>query len=166
MELKELSKRIQIKLHQFSERFCLGFSRPERKFLYQMLFGILKGGKVQLNSIARHLQEGLSLKKSTERLGRHLGAPDMWRRVSESTLETQRYYLRQCKYVVIDLSDIQKRYAEQMSGLGMVYDGSENKTGSDYWLCNVTGVDESGSTIVVPGVWNYPEARSRYGWSC
>lgn len=148
MELKELSTKIQIKLHQFSERFSRGFSRPDRKFLYQMLFGILKGGKVQLNSIARHLQEGLSLKKSTERLGRHLGALDMWCRVSESTLESQRYYLRQCKYMVIDLSDIQKHYAEQMSGLGLVYDGSENKEGPGYWLCNVTGVDESGSTIV------------------
>ncbi|MCZ6820377.1 MAG: hypothetical protein O7G31_12925 [Calditrichaeota bacterium] len=68
MELRELSTKIQIKLHQFSERFCSDFSRPERKFLYQMLFGLLKGGKVQLNSIARHLQDGLSLKKSTERL--------------------------------------------------------------------------------------------------
>ncbi len=148
MELRELSTKIQIKLHQFSERFCSDFSRPERKFLYQMLFGLLKGGQVQLNSIARHLQDGLSLKKSTERLGRHLGVAGMWRRVSESTLETQRYYLRQCKYMIIDLSDIQKRYAEQMSGIGLVWDGSEKKKGPGYWLCNVTGVDESGSTIV------------------
>jgi len=148
MELKELSTKIQIKLHQFSARFCLGFSRPDRKFLYQMLFGILKGGEVQLNSIARHLQDGLSLKKSTERLGRHLGVAGMWRRVSESTLKTQRSYLRRCKYMIIDLSDIQKRYAEQMSGLGLVWDGSEKKKGPGYWLCNVSGVDESGSAIV------------------
>ena len=50
-------------------------------------------------------------------------------RVSESTLRTQRYYLRQCKYMILDLSDIQKRYAHKMSGLGLVYDGSEKKTG-------------------------------------
>lgn len=148
MELKELSTKIQIKLHQYGERFSSDFSRPQGKFVYQMLFGILKGGKVQLNSIARSLQDGLSLKKSTERLGRHLGVIDMWRRVSESTLQSQRYYLRQCKYMLIDLSDIQKRYAEQMSGLGLVYDGSEKHEGPGYWLCNVTGVDESGVMIV------------------
>lgn len=61
MRLRELSTKKQIKLHHFSKRFCLGFSRPERKFLYQVLFGLLKGGKVQHNSIARHLQEGLGL---------------------------------------------------------------------------------------------------------
>lgn len=148
MELRELSTKIQIKLHQFSGRFCLGFSRPTRKFLFQMLFGILKGGQVQLNSIARHLQDGVCLKKSTERLGRHLGSPALWRRVSESTLATQRHYLRQCEYMIIDLSDIQKDYAEQMSGLGLVWDGSEKKKGMGYWLCNVTGVNASGSTIV------------------
>ncbi len=148
MELRELSTKIQIKLHQFGERFCSDFSRPDRKFLYQMLFGILKGGKVQLNSIARHLQDDLSLKKSTERLGRHLGVSGMWRQISAATLVTQRYYLRPCKYMIIDLSDIQKRYAVQMSGLGLVWDGSEKKKGPGYWLCNVTGVDESGTTIV------------------
>jgi len=148
MELRELSTKIQIKLHQFSKRFSSDFKRPERKFVEQMIFGILKGGKVQLNSIAQNLQGSVSLKKITERLGRHLGVTDMWQRVSESTLQTQSYYLKQCKYMILDLSDIQKRYAEQMSGLALVWDGSEKKKGQGYWLCNVTGVDESGSTIV------------------
>jgi len=35
-----------------------------------------------------------------------------------------------------------------MSSIGLVWDGSEKKKGLGYWLCNVTGVDESGSTIV------------------
>jgi len=147
MELRELTAKIQIKLHQYHRRLGNNFSRPHQKFIYQMLFGILKGGKVQLNNIARQLQDGLSLKKSTERLGRHLGVNAMWEKISESTLETQSYYLRQCKYMILDLSDIQKRYAEQMDGLGMVYDGSEKQEGLGYWLCNVTGVDESGSLI-------------------
>ncbi|NIR86353.1 hypothetical protein GWO13_01820, partial [Candidatus Bathyarchaeota archaeon] len=143
MELRELSTKIQIKLHQFFERFGSGFSRPDQKFLHQMLFGILKGGKVQLNSIARQLQDDVSLKKSTERLGNHLDVEGLWRSVSESTLQSQRYYLRNCQYMVLDLSDIQKRYAETMEGLDLVWDGSEQKKGPGYWLCNVTGVDKS-----------------------
>jgi len=113
-----------------------------------MLFGILKGGKVQLNSIARQLQEGLSLKQTTKRLGAHLDVMGLWRRISDSTLRSQGFYLRRCRYMVIDLSDIQKRYAQKMSGLGRVYDGSERKNGWGYWLCNVTGVDECGHLIV------------------
>jgi hypothetical protein len=148
MELKELSTKIQIKLYQFSRRYSAGFSRPDQKFIWQMLFGILKGGKVQLNSIARSLQEGLSLKKTAERLGRHLGAVGFWLELSAATLESQRHYLRQCKYMIIDLSDIQKEYAQKMAGLALVYDGSKNQLGAGYWLCNVTGVDELGKLIV------------------
>lgn len=148
MELREISTKIQIKLNQYLKRFGSEFKRPERRFIEQMVLGLLKGGKVQLNSIAQNLQDSVSLKKSTERLGKHLGACDMWQRVSESTLDTQSYYLRQCKYMIIDLSDIQKRYAEKMSGLALVWDGSEQKQGQGYWLCNVTGVNESGDTIV------------------
>jgi len=50
----------------------------------------LKGGKVQLNSIARSLQEGKLLKKTAERLG----VEGLWRKLSEATLRIQRYYLR------------------------------------------------------------------------
>jgi len=148
VELRELSAKIQTKLHQFNQRYGSGFSRPQQKFIWQMLFGILKGGKVQLNSIARGLQEGRSLKKTAERLGRHLGAVGFWFELSAATLESQRHYLRQCKYMIVDLSDIQKEYAKKMAGLALVYDGSKNQVGPGYWLCNVTGVDELGKLIV------------------
>jgi hypothetical protein len=35
-----------------------------------------------------------------------------------------------------------------MPGLAQVYDGSTHETGPGYWLCNVTGVDKTGSLIV------------------
>ena len=35
-----------------------------------------------------------------------------------------------------------------MDGLSAVHDGSKGKVGAGYWLCNVTGVDRSGSLIV------------------
>lgn len=148
MELRELSTKVQIKLHQFSRRYSSGFSRPDQKFIWQMLFGILKRGKVLLNSIARGLQKGRLLKKTAERLGRHLGAVGFWLELSVATLESQRHYLRKCKYMIVDLSDLQKEYAEKMAGLAPVYDGSKDQVGPGYWLCNVTGVDELGELIV------------------
>ena len=81
MQLRELSAKIQVKFNQFSQRYSEGSSRPVQKFIRQMLFGILKGGQVQLNSIARSLQEGKLLKKTAERLGRHLGAKEPWRKL-------------------------------------------------------------------------------------
>jgi hypothetical protein len=148
MKLAELSVRIQVKFNQFSQRHTAGINRPLQKFIRQMLFGILKGGKVQLNSIARSLQEGKLLKKTAERLGRHLGMEGLWRELSQETLQTQRWYLRQCRYMIVDISDIQKECAEMMAGLARVHDGSKHKEGPGYWLCNVTGVNELGEKIV------------------
>ena len=148
MKLKELTTKIQVKFNQFSKRYSSGHTVPIQKFLKQMLFGILKSGEVQLNSIARALQEPIALKKVTKRLGGHLGKAELWYDVLESNLQTQRCYLLQCKYLILDLSDIQKNYAETMEGLANVYDGSNGDIGLGYWLCNVTGVNERGSLIV------------------
>jgi hypothetical protein len=145
MRLNQLSSKLQVKFNQFSQTYVHGFDRPLQKFLRQMLFGILKSGKVQLNAIGRALQEKISLKKTTKRLGQHLGIGGLWLTIMARALQTQRSYLRQCRYMVIDLSDIQKRSAEQMEGIAEVYDGSESAI---YWLCNVTGVDDSGVLIV------------------
>ena len=148
MQLNQLSSQIQVKFNQFSRHYVVGFNRPLQKLLRQMLFGILKSGKVQLNTIGRALPEKIPLKWTTKRLGQHLGIGGLWLAIMNKALHTQRSYLRQCCYMVIDLSDIQKRYAEQMAGLADVYDGGEHATGPGYWLCNMTSVDESGALMV------------------
>jgi len=148
MELTQLSDKIQVKFNQFAQKYTKGLSRPLQKFVRQMLFGILKNGDVQLNSIGRALQEKLPLKKTTQRLGTHLGKADLWEIIMKNNLQTQRSYLKQCQYMIIDLSDIQKEYAEKMAGLANVYDGSKHEIGVGYWQCNITGVDETGASIV------------------
>ncbi|MBU0577399.1 transposase [Patescibacteria group bacterium] len=148
MELKQLTAKIQVKFNQYSKRHTKRFPLPIQKFIRQTQFGILKSGTVQLNNIGRALQEKIPIKKTTKRLGYHLGTSDLWYQITEASLDTQQSYLKQCKYLILDLSDIQKEYAEQMDGLAMVHDGSKSKQGSGYWLCNVAGVDAKGSLIV------------------
>lgn len=145
----EFTQPLQIKLHQFCAAFAPRFSRPVHKFIQQMVFGILKSGCVQLNSIGRSLQEKIALKKVTQRLSAHLDKPGLWREVTTTALETQAPKLRQCRFIIVDLSDIAKTYAQQMEGLAGVYDGSEGETARGYWLCNITAVNDD-ATLVVP----------------
>ena len=109
MELNELSRQIQVKLHQYCYSFKEGYSKPDYRFIRQMHFGILKSGSVQLSSISRSLSEVTTHKKSAERLGRHLGREGLCEKVLSSLLKHQRYYLRRCRYLVFDLSDISKK---------------------------------------------------------
>ncbi|OVE78917.1 hypothetical protein BVY01_04060 [bacterium I07] len=148
MEITELSGQIQVKIHQYSNKFQLGLSKPETKFIRQMLFGILKSGSVQLSRIGRGLSEPITLKKTTERLGHHLGKAKLWEQISALTLQAQRYYLRRCRYVICDISDIRKTYARKMEGMCGIRDGSAHELGHGYWLCHVLGVDEGGNLIV------------------
>lgn len=56
------------------------------------------------SSAQQHSQRSLGgklLNKAAERLGRYLGAKGLWKDLLEVTLWTQRYYLRQCKYVIV-----------------------------------------------------------------
>lgn len=124
----EFTQPLQIKLHQFCSAFAPKFSWPVHKFIHQMVSGILKSGSVQLNSIGRSLQEKIALKKVTQRLSAHLDKPGLWREVITTALETQAPKLRQCRFIIVDLSDIAKTYGQRMEGLAGVYDGSEGET--------------------------------------
>lgn len=148
MSFVKFTQPIQTKLHQFCYCFVDHFTRPVNNFIHDTIFGILKSGSVQLNSIARSLQEKIALKKTAGRLGKHLDKPGLWQQVSQATIATQASLLRKCRFVIFDLSDLCKDYAEQMQGLAKVYDGSAQELGLGYWLCNVTVVDDDAKTVI------------------
>jgi len=50
--------------------------------------------------------------------------------------------------LVLDLSDITKKYAEKMVNLGRVRDGSEKDLGWGYWTLNIIGSNTKGTKLV------------------
>ena len=56
----------------FSEKISKGLSRPDFKFVSQMIYGILSSQSCHLSKIARTLNETISLKKTIDRLSRNL----------------------------------------------------------------------------------------------
>jgi hypothetical protein len=156
MEDKQLLGCVKGKFHHYLGRFSDYFNRPDWKFLVQMCFGILESGEVKLSKIAQALGERTSLKKTTERLARHLGRVVFWQEILSGVLHVQRRALRSCQYLVFDISDIQKSYASCMEGLAWVHDGSKSNRRGDttgsvglgYWLANVVGVSSDGSRLV------------------
>ena len=148
MSITRFTPAIQTKLWQYVQTFKVNFTKPEHKFIHQMLFGILKGGSVQLNTIARNLQENIALKKVSIRLGAHMDKSNMWYKITHSILQAQQYRLKSCRFIILDLSDIQKEYAEKMPGLYNVHDGSKDTIGLGYWQCNITAVSEDGTTVI------------------
>jgi len=148
MKNREITQIVQGKFHHYFGRYRHYFSRPDWKFVNQLCFGILESGELKLSKIAQGLGEQISLKKTTERLARHLGQARFWESASDALLQVQRWSLRRCRYMLLDLSDIQKSYAHKMEGLAGVHDGSKDTVGLGYWLLNIVGVSADGRTIV------------------
>ena len=148
MSVTRFTQAVQTKLWQFTHSFACDYSKPEHKFIHQSLFGLLKGGQVQINTIGRSLQEKISNKKVGKRLGYHLGKEDMSFKINQSTIKTQKSRLACCKYLALDLSDIVKDYVQTMEELDWVHDGSKDELSPGYWLCNVSAVSIDGTTVI------------------
>lgn len=103
------------------------FSRPERKFIGEMLHGLLKEPGIYVTGVARSLDERMKLKKTWERLNRNIRREGLWERMTQMHLVQQAMRVRRKRYCVIDLSDVQKVEATQLEGLALVRDGDKSK---------------------------------------
>ena len=126
--------------------------KPQKEFLGQMLFGIQAGQTVVLSRIARELDEDILLKKTEERLSRHLLAEGLDRTVQDAVLTHGAGKIQDDDIVSIDPSDIQKPYAQEdgMPLLAKVWDGSKGRVGDNlgYNLCFATATPSMSRRIV------------------
>lgn len=151
--ITEVSHRTQVKLHQYLNGYRHYLSLPEYKFLWDMVFGILKHKHIHLAKIARALQESISPKKTEERLSYHLGKADLSEELMVVHLERIGHQCKRYRYLIYDGSDIVKSHAEKMEGLALVRDGSQSSDekvslGKGYHWDNLIAVSEDGSQLL------------------
>jgi hypothetical protein len=119
LDLEALSK-----IEGFLAEFSRTLSRPEQKFLKDLVFGILQSRSSLLSEIVRAICTADELEAGYKRLDTNLGYYDLTRayeraqsrmlsRVDENTL------------FIFDPSEIVKPFAEKMEGLSRVRDASE-----------------------------------------
>lgn len=150
MNIEELAPEIQRRVSGYW-RGLPGdrFSRPERKFIGEMMQGLLKEPGIYVTDVARSLGEELKLKKTWERLNRNLRREGLWERLLEVNLLQQARRVRQMRYCVIDVSDIQKSEATQLEGLSLVRDGDKSSgdnpvIGQGFHWLNAVMADKEG----------------------
>lgn len=149
METNSLGSRLKAQLSKFSLALSEGLSRPQRKFVGQMLYGVQASRDVKLSNIARSLQEKIPLIKTEDRLSRHLADPELDLHLTQRLAQLGSRRVGNHTVLCLDLSDVRKEYAQKMEYLAEVYDGSTGETHVGYWLCAVVGVDV-GSPEVTP----------------
>ena len=135
-----LTSNLKRGLVRFSEAISSGLSRPEFKFISQMIYGILCCQSCHLSKIARALDESVLLKKTIERLSRNLSAFKGGGALLENYLRKIKGVINERTILIVDDSDITKPCSRKMEALHVVRDGSTGAYGIGYHTLAVTAL--------------------------
>ena len=149
MDSSKTATRLRAKIAGFSGEVSAGLGKVAQRFVSEMLYGIQASQSVVLTKIARVLEETISLKKTHERLSRNLGDAQLEQIVSHNVLSMAAGHVQKDTLLVLDPSDLSKKYAQKMEHLCQVRDGSEGELADGYPMIHVIGC-EVGSKQIVP----------------
>jgi hypothetical protein len=133
---------------KFSGELSTGLCKTRRRLVEEVIYGVQARGSVHLTEVARALAEPISVKKTHERLSNNLTDPRILEVVGDSVLALGASRIGEDSLLVLDPSDLCKKYAKKMEYLAEVRDGSAKTIGNGYWMCEVVGVATGGDEIV------------------
>lgn len=137
---KILTKRIQT---QFSDYFShiTNLSKPETRCFKDMVLGILKSKTVFVNQIAASLREPLKLKDVCKRLSAQYLKDDYADNIREHHLAHAAPSVSKDDFILMDGTDISKKYAKYMEGLELVRNGDTSEIGLGYNVLNINAIN-------------------------
>lgn len=129
----------------FSLKISKGLKRPQKKFVHQMVYGILAGNKLHLSEIARSLKESITLKKTIDRLSRNLNALEDKNLIMCNYLDLVKHHVKEDHAVIIiDNSDIAKPASRKLEALSEIRDGSTGEITQGYLTIEAAVLSENG----------------------
>jgi hypothetical protein len=145
----KIARKIKFQITRFSHKISGDFKKPTRKLVVQMLYGTQASKDVKLSNSARSLNEEIPLIKTKNRLSRNLGGMDLTERINKNLITDGGKRIQEETVIALDLSDLDKPYAQKMEYLALVRDGSTGETKSNgYWLIDVLGAEVEGEDLV------------------
>jgi len=124
----------------FSKRISQGLFRPELKFISQMIYGILCAQSCHVSEIARALDEKISLKKTIDRLLRHLHEFCDSGKLLENYIRKIKLYVSVKTILIFDGSDVTKPCSPKMEYIDTVRDGSTGEYREGYHTMGVAAL--------------------------
>lgn len=144
------------KVHAIGATLSAGLGKVGRRFVDDMLLGMLISGSVRLTEIARALGESIPMHATHKRLSRNLGKVRVGDVVADNLLAEGASVVRDDALLVIDLFEVAKPYAEKMEFLnsrsrpdGDVSDRTDPKDEAyrGYHVCEIFGWDVHGGPL-------------------
>ena len=135
-----ISSNLKRGILSFSKTISKGLTRPEFKFVSQMIYGMLCKQNCHLSNIARALDEPITIKKTIDRLSRNLAAFSKAAELLNNYVKKIKGCLSDRTILIVDDSDIVKPCSKKMEALHLVRDGSTGDYGMGYHTLAVTAL--------------------------
>lgn len=148
MNITQVGGRLRAQIHDFSGKLSPRFPKPTRRFIEQMIYGMLVTQDVNLSKISRSLGEDISYKKTVNRLSVNLNYEGMAQELVQEISRVGASRVREGTLLIIDPTDLSKQHAKKMEYLATVRDGSTGELGPGYWMLNVLAGKAGGRKFV------------------
>ena len=139
-----LTKQVQNKMSSYFSKLSVSLYKPESRCVREMVTGILKNGTVLINQIASGIGDKIPLSKTTKRFRNHYNKKGFFLKLFKGHLKSVQGKICHGDYILVDGSDIQKKYARMMEGLDYVKDGDKATIGLGYWLMDIVHFGKDG----------------------
>lgn len=136
---KILTKKIQTQLSDYFS-FDSEMTKPETRCLKDMVLGILKSKSVFVNQIGASLRESLKLKDVCKRLSSQYLKEEYAEKVLQNHLSSVKSSVSKDDFILMDGTDISKKYAKYMEGLEFVKNGDTSEIGLGYNVLNINSI--------------------------
>ena len=149
MKASKVARRLRTRIGRFSGDVSKGLGVVAQRFVSEMVYGMQASQSVMLTEIGRALEEPIALRKTHERLSRNLQQRGLGAIVQDNVLALAAPRIARDTLLVLDPSDIAKKYARRMEFLARIRDGSAHDFASGYWTLHVVGT-QVGSNRITP----------------
>ncbi|MBN4049685.1 hypothetical protein JYT36_00495 [Bacteroidales bacterium AH-315-N07] len=149
MKFSKIANKLRGKISKFSGELSNKLDKTAGRFINEALYGILSNQSVMLTEIGRSLETDVPLKKIEERFCRQLAKEEIWNNIHQRVLKSGGDKIKEDTLLILDLSDLYKKYAEKMEYLTQVRDGSEGgEIVNGYWTNQVIGADLHNDEVI------------------
>jgi hypothetical protein len=148
MHHSSVAQRLRNRIGRFSADLSKGLCVAGQRFVSEMVYGIQASQSVMLTEIGRTLEERVPLRKTQWRLSRNLRRPELEDVVQENILGMGAGHVGEDMLLIIDPSDVSKKYAKKMEYLTTVRDGSAHDLRPGYWTLHIVGAEVDSDRLV------------------
>jgi hypothetical protein len=141
MNRTQTANKLKGQIREFSGILSSGLPKVAKRFVGEVVYGMLSRQSVHVAEVARSLNEPIRLIKTLNRLCRQMGRAGLWGKVTDNLIREGAQHVGRDTLLIVDISDISKKYAKKMQHLAEVRDGSEGTIGKGYWTVQVVGAE-------------------------